>query len=51
MIDYPTTQLRLAGEAGGRIPMLVGLGLLLVGAAAALPTLLRRARRRSVSSV
>lgn len=44
MIDYPTAQLRLEGEAGSRIPLLVGVGLSVVGAAAALPTLLRRAR-------
>lgn len=50
MIDYPTAHLRLEGEAGSRIPMLVGLGLSLIVAAAGLPTMLRRARRRSVSS-
>jgi hypothetical protein len=49
MIDYPTTQLRLTGDAGGRIPVLLGLGVALVGAAAGAPGLLRRARRRPVS--
>jgi putative intracellular protease/amidase len=50
MIDYPSAHLRLEGEAGSRVPLLVGLGLSLVVAAASLPTLLRRARRRSASS-
>jgi putative intracellular protease/amidase len=49
MIDYPTTQLRLEGEAGLRIPMLLSLGLALVAAAAAAPTLACKVRRRSVS--
>ena len=50
MIDYPTAQLRLDHSGGGvRIPMLVALGLTLVGASAALPTLLRQARRRSAT--
>lgn len=48
MIDYPTTTLPLHGDTGGRIPMLLALEVALVGTAAALPTVLRRARRRGV---
>lgn len=46
MIDYPTTQLRLRnGTASARIPLLLGLGFALAGAAAAAPILTRRTRR------
>lgn len=49
MIDYPSAQLRLDdADGGGRIWLLLGLGLALVAAAAALPTMLRRARRSSI---
>lgn len=49
MIDYPIAQLRLNDTGDGiRIPLLAGLGLALVAAAASLPTLLRRFRRSSV---
>ena len=51
MIDYPTAQLRLHDNGGVRIPLLVALGLALVAAAASLPTLVRRARRRSAAGV
>lgn len=52
MIDYPTSQLRLDGHPGPRVPALLALGLALSATAAALPTLLSRARRthRSVSA-
>ena len=50
MIDYPTTQLRLTDRTRtARTPMLLALGVALVAAAAASPTLVRRARRRPVS--
>jgi putative intracellular protease/amidase len=46
MIDYPTTQLRLHDTGGdARIPVLLVLGLALVGGVAGLPGLFRRARR------
>lgn len=46
MIDYPTSHLRLAGNAGVRVPALLALGVGLAGLAAAAPTGLRRLRRR-----
>ncbi|HEX8345917.1 MAG TPA: hypothetical protein VF657_14440 [Actinoplanes sp.] len=46
MIDYPTDQLQLEGAGDSRTPLLLGLGMALAGAAASLPTLIRKARRR-----
>lgn len=45
MIDYPTAQLRLDGHPGPRVPALLALGLALGATAAAVPTLVGRARR------
>ncbi|WP_392545305.1 DJ-1/PfpI family protein [Oryzobacter telluris] len=45
LIDYPTSQLPLDGAPGPRVPVLLALGLALSATAAAVPTLLRRARR------
>jgi putative intracellular protease/amidase len=42
MIDYPSADLHLEGNSGIRIPLLLGAGALLVAAAAAAPTWLRR---------
>ena len=47
MIDYPSAQLDLDDTGGGvRIPLLMALELTLVAVGAALPALVRRARRR-----
>ena len=45
MIDYPTSHLHLDGHPGPRVPALLALGLALGATAAAVPTLVRRARR------
>lgn len=46
MIDYPSSHLRLDGDAGSRIPTLLAFCLALTGLAAATPTVLVRLRRR-----
>lgn len=45
MIDYPTAHLRLDGHTGARTPALLALGFALATAAAAVPVLVRRAKR------
>lgn len=45
MLDYPTSHLHLDGYPGPRVPALLALGLALGATAAAVPTLVRRARR------
>jgi hypothetical protein len=45
MIDYPTSHLHLDGHPGPRVPALLALGLALGATAAAVPTLVHRARR------
>jgi putative intracellular protease/amidase len=49
MIDYPVGQLRLAGHAGWRIPLLLCLGIGLAACAAAAPVAARRLRRLSTA--
>jgi hypothetical protein len=45
MIDCPTSHLHLDGHPGPRVPALLSLGLALGATAAAVPTVVRRARR------